>query len=626
MVILTPGTPAPAFTRPSTPDRALARAKCPGHHVILATTTPRGPRLRKDSFNRRLALLARKLAPEFDFSHRQAGFRDRQPAEDHAGDRDSGRRLRIIVAGLAMTTLGAASPSAHAAPLRDIAIAPATMPRIATVDERYQSYNVEMAEVIGGNFWKPYTPASIAAMKAGPAPAAGAVAGQDATMFQARAPIDLSNARLRKLAAALGPAYMRTSGTWANSVYFHDADGAPPASAPSGFQGVLTRAQWKGVLDFAQAVDARLVTSFAISAGVRNAQGVWTADQAQRLVAYTKSEGGAIAAAEFFNEPDMPVYGGAPKGYDAADYARDFALFRRFAATAAPDMQVVGPGSVGEGVLMPLMASGGALTAGLVKTADMLAATPPPKYDVFSYHFYGAASLRCAAMGAGAQTTAADALSEEWLARTDTSHAFYVDGLRDRFEPTTPVWITETADAACGGNPWAATFLDSFRYLDQLARLARRDVAVVFHNTLASSEYGLLDQDTFAPRPNYWAALLWHRLMGTTVLDAGPVQPGLHVYAQCLRDRPGGVAVLAINNSRDRPRMLDLPTPAARYTLSAMRLEDPTLRLNGQALALGPGDALPPLHGEPAKAGLVRLAPATITFFAIADARNPACH
>jgi hypothetical protein len=35
-------------------------------------------------------------------------------------------------------------------------MAVATLPRIATVDARYQSYNVEMAEVIGGNFWKPY--------------------------------------------------------------------------------------------------------------------------------------------------------------------------------------------------------------------------------------------------------------------------------------------------------------------------------------------------------------------------------------------------------------------------------------------------------------------------------------
>ncbi|CAM5491008.1 hypothetical protein [Rhodanobacter lindaniclasticus] len=156
----------------------------------------------------------------------------------------------------------------------------------------------------------------------------------------------------------------------------------------------------------------------------------------------------------------MPVYGGAPKGYSAADYARDLAVFRRFAEAAAPDMQIVGPGSVGEGVLMPLMGGAG-MADGLVSTADMLTAQPPPKFDVFSYHFYGAASIRCAAMGAGAQTTAADALSEAWLARTDTSY-FYVKGLRDRYEPGKPVWITETADAACGGNPWASSFLDSF--------------------------------------------------------------------------------------------------------------------------------------------------------------------
>jgi heparanase len=46
---------------------------------------------------------------------------------------------------------------AYAAPAmaQPVPVSPATMPRIATVDERYQSYNVEMAEVIGGTFWKP---------------------------------------------------------------------------------------------------------------------------------------------------------------------------------------------------------------------------------------------------------------------------------------------------------------------------------------------------------------------------------------------------------------------------------------------------------------------------------------
>ena len=120
-----------------------------------------------------------------------------------------------------------------------VSVAPTSMAKMATVDARYQSYNVEMAEVIGGNFWKPYTAQSIAAMKAKAAAgnATTGVAGQDPTMFQARPPIDLSNPRLRKLAAALGPAYMRTSGTWANTIYFNDADGARAGNPAQGFPG-----------------------------------------------------------------------------------------------------------------------------------------------------------------------------------------------------------------------------------------------------------------------------------------------------------------------------------------------------------------------------------------------------
>jgi heparanase len=113
--------------------------------------------------------------------------------------------------------------------------------------------------------------------------------------------------------------------------------------------------------------------------------------------------------------------------------------------------------------------------------------------------------------------------------------------VRDKFMPGKPFWNTETADAACGGNPWGGTFLDTFRYLDQLGRLARQEVVVVMHNTLVASDYGLLDENTFEPKPNYWSALLWRKFMGTTVLDAGVKNgAGLHVYAQCLRGTPGG--------------------------------------------------------------------------------------
>lgn len=151
------------------------------------------------------------------------------------------------------------------------------------------------------------------------------------------------------------------------------------------------------------------------------------------------------------------------------------------------------------------------------------------------------------------QTTPADALSEDWLARTSQTRAYY-GGLRDRYQPETPLWVTEVADAACGGNPWAAPFLDTFRYLDQLGRLAKEDVQIVAHYTLAANDYGLLNENDFTPKPNYWAALLWHRFMGSTVLDSGvPIQQGLHVYAHCQPKTPSGISLLAINNDRNAP-------------------------------------------------------------------------
>ena len=134
---------------------------------------------------------------------------------------------------------------------------------------------------------------------------------------------------------------------------------------------------------------------------------------------------------------------------------------------------------------------------------------------------------------------------------------------------------------------WDKTFLDTFRYLDQLGRLAKAGVQVVMHNTLAASDYGLLDETTFRPRPNYWGALLWHQLMGTTVLDASAATaPNLHVYAHCHPSTPGAVTVLALNISRHAFRTIVLPLPSERYTLQAARLQSAMVRLNGATLAL----------------------------------------
>ncbi len=140
--------------------------------------------------------------------------------------------------------------------------------------------------------------------------------------------------------------------------------------------------------------------------------------QARELFEYTKSVGGRIAASEFMNEPTFAAMGGAPKGYDAASYGRDVAVFRSFLRKTAPDTLFLGPGSVGEGPFAIPMAGG------VLKSEDLLHAAGPV-FDVFSYHLYAAISQRCASMGASSQTTAAAALSQDWLSRPEKIGTFY---------------------------------------------------------------------------------------------------------------------------------------------------------------------------------------------------------
>jgi heparanase len=489
------------------------------------------------------------------------------------------------------------------------------MARLGTVDERFQSYNVEMLEVTGGKFWKPYRSLQTAPTK----PGGDVPAGMDPNAYEYRAPLDLSNARLRKLAAALGPAYVRVSGTWANTTYFEDGNGAGVKTPPTGFSGVLTRDEWKSVIDFARAADAEIVTSFAFSPGTRDASGAWTPKEAGKFLEATRTMGGRIAAAEFMNEPTAASMGGAPKGYDVAAYARDVAVFRPFLRKASPQTIFLGPGGVGEGGAMPLPA-----VMGKVLSTQALLEATGPVFDALSYHYYGGVSSRCAAMVPDALTTESAARTNAWLSKTGTVEQFYA-GLRDRYLPGKPIWVTETADAACGGNRWASTFVDTFRYLNQLGMLAQQGVQVVMHNTLDASDYGLLDERDFHPRPNYWGALLWRHLMGRTVLQPGaPPSTSLYLYAHCLRGVSGGVAVLAINPG-ESAASLEVSTPATEYKLSSREPDSGDVELNGVTLKLGAGDSLPSLKGLAVEQRAIAVAPGTITFIALPAANNTGC-
>src|SRR5271170_1450671 len=98
------------------------------------------------------------------------------------------KSIQAFAVQVSLVLLGAAYLAA-AQSSSPSSIKPAAMPRIGSVDERFQSYNIEMVEVTGGRFWKPY--ASKAETAPPSQPSANQPVGMDPNLYQYRPPIDL---------------------------------------------------------------------------------------------------------------------------------------------------------------------------------------------------------------------------------------------------------------------------------------------------------------------------------------------------------------------------------------------------------------------------------------------------
>ena len=156
----------------------------------------------------------------------------------------------LVLAGPALPA-GAATVSTAASPI------------VARTSPGYVSFAVDLDQITGGMFW------SQAPNARGNAPVA---------------PYDFTRTRLRNLARALAPAYLRISGTAANKTYY-DMSAAPAATPPGAYQRVLTRAEWDSIGVFARNLGLKLVLGINAGPGPRDAAGNWIADNARALLA-----------------------------------------------------------------------------------------------------------------------------------------------------------------------------------------------------------------------------------------------------------------------------------------------------------------------------------------------------
>jgi len=500
-----------------------------------------------------------------------------------------------------------------------IELNPDSLNMIRKIDERLVSYNIEMTEVTGGTFWKSYTPGQIAGTEEFPPLTANSLKDVTAMaeLMEYYPPVDLYDQRLRSLAKELGSAWIRVSGSWATKTYY-DFDGTTGGQAPEGYQSVLTREQWIGVLDFVRTVGGKLLISVSNCAGDHSDGGPLDLSQTKKIFDFSHAYGVDIDAAEFMNEPNMLAFSGAPGGYTPADFARDQDIFFGWVREHYPNCLLVGPCTTGD----PSLACAGekSLAAGLgrvvpICTTQALMEGTVIRPDVFSYHYYNGISERGASFAPDSHWSEVAAHTDAYLSVASECARDHA-ALRDKYVPGGQVWVTESGDAGAGGNTWASTYLDVLRTLNELGSFATITDGVIFHNTLASSDYGFLKHGTFEPRPNYFAVWFWNQLMGTTVYDCGNFDmSGVHIYCHSRRDGKKGVAYLVINNSLTETITVHLPKQAEQYTLCAKTLRSTIMTVNGIPLTeLNPvTNLLKWIQPE----GNIELAPGTCTFFVL---------
>lgn len=451
------------------------------------------------------------------------------------------------------------------------------------VDPRYLSIALDTSVLLGGTWW---------------------------TRRQA---LDLQQPDLLTLTRALAPAYLRVGGTDADKV-FYALPGSASQTRPAHDSLVLDADRWEALTTFARQVQLPLIFALNAGPGPRDAAGRWQIDNARSLLAHATQRQDPVAVWELGNEINGfgPLHGFWLSGQQ---YGQDLHRARQLLAQQAPGTRLAGPASA----YWPLLGEPLAVAPAALRSGGAA-------LDIVSWHYYPQQSARCPlrTRPAGLRTLLEPAALNE-MAR----QLAHVRRAQQQDAAGKPIWLGETGHAQCGGAPGISDrFVSSLWWLDQLGLGATLPgLQLQVRQALVGSDYGLLDEHSLKPRPDYWASLLWQRLMGPRVLQlrlTGQNQPRLRAYAHC--HPQSGWTALLINLDPEKALSLYWPYPRERsqlYQLSAPALDSPELQLNGQTLRFD--GQLSPLKSQPLASSQLQLPPASASFVQVNLPNWPGC-
>jgi heparanase 1 len=450
---------------------------------------------------------------------------------------------------------------------------------IAQVSPNYLSFSIDASQVTGGKWWNPS--AQSAEMGSG----------------TVHAPVfDFNRPQLDQLTRALGPAYLRIGGSESDKVYYDlSAAGTEPTTPPSGYQSVLTRGQWDALNAFARRSNLDVVFTLNAGPSSRTSSHAWDPANAAALIAYTHQQNYPVRVWELGNELNIFWFVfGFKAQISTGQYQQDLQTARSLIQQSMPQARLGGEGSAVWPVLgEPLSLFYGYLPGYLKQSGGLV--------DQVSWHYYPQQSRR----GPIASRRASPARLLDPKALDEA--ALWADRMRawrDQYAPGKPIWLGETGNAQFGGEPGLSdSYLGGLWWLDELGLLATKDTQVVVRQTLSGMNYGMIDDATVSPRPDYWNSLLWKRLMGTEVYPvsvSGENASHLRAYAQSApSSTDGSVTLLLINIDPQREARVQVggmgDRPVKRYDVTSDNIFGQQVMVNGQALRVGPDGSLPDL-------------------------------
>lgn len=349
--------------------------------------------------------------------------------------------------------------------------------------------------------------------------------------------LDLSNPKLLNAIKAFSPLKIRMGGTLQDNVIYETRGGKHPCvpftkntSDMFGFsKGCLPMSRWDELNIFFKKSGAMVVFGLNALSGRTigpdgSAMGAWDSSNAESLIRYTVNKGYTIYGWELGNE----LCGSGIGARVAADqYASDVNTLQNIVQNTYRGFE-----------FKPLViAPGGFFDANWFKEYVKQA---PKTLQVVTQHIYN--------LGPGNDNKLMNKI-------LDPS---YLDGGEQPFRDlqtilknsSTPAvaWVGEAGGAYNSGqNLVSNSFVYSFWYLDQLGMASSYDTKTYCRQTLVGGNYGLLDTATFVPHPDYYSALLWHRLMGSKVLSTSfSGTKSIRAYAHCSKQSQG-ITLLLIN-------------------------------------------------------------------------------